>query len=164
MKKWFALFGLLLGLSSMVYAGTPQENFYVGQAPLSNTSLWTSTASTNASSNLTLAVAPAAGAGATASQCRVCATKFIIQIPTTTVVSILDGGTTNYTIFGVGLGTSSVSTLVLPEDHLGPLCASTGNTMNINLVNTAGLSTTPQAFNFEGYTTCGGTANKGPMQ
>lgn len=163
MEKWLGLLGLMLCLSAVSHAGTPQENLYLGQAPLSNTSIWSSTASVTSAVNLTAAIAPAAGAGAASTACRVCLTKFIVQIPTTTVVSVLDGATTNYTLYGLGLAASGVNTIVFPEDHLGPLCAAVGDTINVNLINTGGAAV-PQSFNYEGYTTCGGTANKGSMQ
>lgn len=164
MKKIVALVGLLLGLSSVSYAGTPMETYFSGQSGLSNTTVIGSTASTVGTANLVAAIAPVAGAGAASSTCRVCLTKFLVQIETMTVVSILDGATTGYTILGAGLGTTGTNTLALPEDHLGPYCASAGNTLTINSITTNGITANPQAISYEGYTNCGGTANKGSMQ
>lgn len=165
MKKLFVLSALLLSVAAIIHAGTPRENLYLGQAPLSHTTIIGSTASvvSNTTVAATVGVTSSTISGP-AQSCRNCFTKFVVQIPTYTVVSILDGNTTSYTLFGLGLGASGVNTLSLPEDHLGPLCFTAGNTTTFRMVNTAGSTTQPESFNYEGFTDCGGTYNAGPMQ
>ena len=161
MKKYLAVFGLLFGIAAVCRAGTPQETFYQGQSPLSGVSIIGSTATPTSIGNYTLTVAtPTAVNGVS---CRNCFTKFVVQIPTTTVVAIADRDTTVWTIYGLGLGSSGVNTLSLPEDHLGPFCSTAGNKTLITLTNTAG-NTVPASFNYEGYVECGGTNNAGSMQ
>lgn len=167
MKKWLGLVGLLFGLSALSYAGTPMENYYLGQAPLSNTTIIGSTASVASNVNLTVTVStPTSTIGFSGGSvsCRNCFTRFVVQVPTTTVVTFQDNNTTKWTLYGVGLGASGVNTLSLPEAHLEPWCTSSGNQSSFVLTNTGGASTNPQSFSYEGYTQCGGTANAGVMQ
>ena len=163
MLKIVAALGLIAGIAAISHAGTPQEAFYSGQAPLSNTTIIGSTYSATSAVNIstTPAAVTCSGGSATFSG-RNCFTKFFIQIPTTTVVSILDGGTTVQTILGSAIGTTGTNSLTLTEDHLGPMCHTAGNATTFNMVNTSGVAL-PQVFNFEGYTSCGGTSNKGPL-
>lgn len=165
MKKWLGLIGLLLGLSAVSYAGTPQETLFLGQSPLSQTTIIGSTASVTSAVNLILNVSTptAFNSGGGTYQGRNCFTRFMVQIPTTTVVTIVDNGVTKWTLYGLGLGASGVNTLSIPEAHLEPFCTAAGDATVINLTNTAG-SAVPQSFNYEGYTTYGGTNNGGPMQ
>lgn len=162
MKKLFGsigLLGLLIGFASVGQAGTPQDSFYSGQAPFSNTSIVGSTGTANATSALSVTLAPGSVNGAS---CRNCFTKFFVQIPTTTIINIVDGtssGTTVYAVDGLGLGASGVNSVQLTEDHLGPLCTTAGNSTVIN-VSSAG-TLVHQMVNYEGYTACGGTNNKG---
>jgi len=169
MKKLFMRLGLMFGVAfavlSVAHAGTPQEVFYMSQPNLSNTTIIGSTASANANQTFSATVAaPTCNAGSSTFSGRNCFTNFIIQIPTTTVLSILDGATTSYTIYGAGLGTSGVNTLQINRDHLGPICTTAGNSTTFNLVNGTSVVGSFSSFNYEGYTNCGGTANKGPMQ
>lgn len=165
MKKYLLALGLLMGAISMSYAGTPQETFYVGQAPLSGASIFTSTASASSNGNFTLTVATptAINSGGSTYTGRNCFTRFVVQIPTTTVVTIADGDTTKWTIYGSALGTTGSNTLSLPEDHLGPLCTSANSKTLFTLTNTSGNPANPSVINVEGYTTYGGTNNQGVM-
>lgn len=166
MKKCLAIVGLMLGLAGISRAGTPQETYFLGQSNLSGVSILASTASVSSNGNFTLTVATPTVlySGGGTYQGRNCFTKFVVQVPTTTVVTIADGDTTKWTLYGVGFGASGVNTKDLIEDHLGPWCTSVGNKTLFTLTNTAGLSTNPAAINVEGYTTYGGTLNAGPLQ
>lgn len=166
MKRSLGVLLSMFGVVAMCHAGTPQENYYMGQANLSGVTILASTASVTSNGNFTLTVATPTVlySGGGTYQGRNCFTKFVVQVPTTTVVTIADGDTTKWTIYGVGLGASGVNTKDFSEDHLGPWCTSVGNKTLFTLTNTGGLSTTPAAINVEGYTTYGGTLNAGPMQ
>lgn len=154
MKKMFMALGLLVGLAGVSRAGVALDQ---GAQPASyGTSIYGSTASVSSAVNLTATLAPGTVGG---NACRNCFTKFIVQVPTTTVVTILDGATTSYTLYGVGLGTAGVNTITLPEDHLGPLCLTAGSSTMFNLINTGGASGNPQVINYEGYTNCGVSRN-----
>lgn len=166
MKKALAVFGMLFGLASAGFAGTPQEVFFQGQNALSGATILTSTASTTSlgSSIFTLAIATptAINSGGTSYSGRNCFTKFVVQIPTTTVITIADGAVTKWTIYGIGLGTTGVTTKDFVEDHLGPWCTATGNATTFVLTNTGG-NAVPAVLNVEGYTTYGGVLNQGNM-
>jgi len=169
MKKLIAGLGVFFGLSVMAgisRAGIPVENYYMGQSPLSNTSIVISSASTNGTASLSMSVSPASqSSGGGTYSCRVCFTNFVVQIESTTVVTILDAGTTDYTIYGAGIGTNAVNTLSINRDHLGPVCFGAGDTAYIKAtVGTGDAAGNPQSIIAEGYTNCGGTLNKGPMQ
>jgi len=166
MKKCLAIVALMFGFAAIGRAGTPQENFYMGQANLSGTTILASTASTTSSGNFTLTIATPTVlySGGGAYQGRNCFTKFVVQVPTTTVVTIADGDTTKWTLYGVGFGASGVNTKDLIEDHLGPLCHSVRKKTFFTLTNAHGISTNPASINVEGYTTYGGTLNAGPLQ
>lgn len=167
MKKLLAGFGLLGALfacAGVSHAGTPAEAFYQGQAPLSGTTILGSTAATVSNVNLVVTVStPTSTIGSGTTSCRNCFTRFFVQVATTAVVSLADGPTTKWTIYGTALGTTGTNSLSIPEDHLGPWCTSTGNATVISVVNTLGNGANPQVVNYEGYTQCGGTANAGPM-
>lgn len=165
MKKLLAVVGLFLGLGSFAHAGTPQETYFQGQAPLSGTTILASTASVTSAGTfvLTVATPTAINYGGGTYNGRNCFTKFVVQVPTTTVVTIADNLTTKWTLYGIGLGASGVNTKDLIEDHLGPWCTAAGDQTVFTLTNTGGISTVPQAINVEGYTTYGGTNNAGPM-
>lgn len=160
------MLGLVLALTDVARAGTPQEAFYQGQAPLSNTTIQGSTASTTnlGTYTLTIATPTVINSGGSTYNGRNCFTRFIVQIPTTTVVTIADNNTTVWTLYGLGLGASGVNTLSVPEDHLGPFCTAAGDRTVITLTTTNGAGgSIPNSFNYEGYTTYGGTNNSGPM-
>lgn len=164
MKKLLAGLGLLFALVVVGHAGTPQEVYFVGQNPLSGATILASTASTTSNGNFTLTIATPTviNSGGSTYNGRNCFTKFVVQIPTTTVVTIADNNTTKWTLYGLGIGASGVNTLTLTEDHLGPWCTSAGSQTLFTLTNTNGLAV-PAALNVEGYTTYGGTNNQGPM-
>ena len=48
----------------------------------------------------------------------------------------------------------------MPEDHLGPLCFTAGNAVTLSAVGTP-VTGINNAINYDGYTVCGGYANKG---
>jgi hypothetical protein len=165
MKRLIAVFGLLLGMVAISHAGTPQENYYMSQPPLSSTSITASTASTNGTATLTLTVSTPAvvNSGGGTFNGRNCFTKFVVQVETGTVVTIADVNTTVWTLYGAGLGTTGTNTLTLPEDHLGPFCTGAGHQTLFTLTS-SGIAGNPQAIDVEGYTTYGGTNNLGgPM-
>lgn len=164
MKKLLGIMAMVLGLGAVAFAGTPQDQALPGQLPYSNTSIVGSTASTTSNANLSATVAPGSVFNGATASCRNCFTNFIMQIPTTTVVNVLDGGTTVQYIYGAALASSGVNTLSENRDHLGPLCLTTGSSTTFNLVNTGGVSTNPQVFNYEGYTQCGQPNQGGVMK
>lgn len=160
------MFGLLFALMGVAHAGTPQETYYSGQSSLSNATIYGSTASTTnlGTYTLTIATPTAINSGGSTFNGRNCFTRFIVQIPTTTVVTIADNNTTVWTLYGLGLGASGVNTLSVNEDHLAPFCTAAGDRTVITLTTTNGAGgSIPNAFNYEGYTTYGGTLNAGPM-
>lgn len=166
MKKLLGIIALVFGVVSLSHAGTPVEHFYMGQPPLSNTTIIKST-NTSTQVNVTMSVAPGTVSnGGSSISCRNCFTRFFVQESTNVVLNILDGGTTDYAINGIALGASGVNTLNIVEDHLGPLCFTTGNTTTFNAVVTGAFTGTanPISVTAEGYTNCGGTNNAGPMQ
>lgn len=165
MKKVLATFSLLLGFVSLSHAGTPQENYYQGQAPLSGATILASTSSASSVGTFTLTVSTptSINSGGSTYTGRNCFTRFVVQVPSTTVISMKDNSNTVWTLYGVGIGASGVNTLQIAEDHLGPWCTAAGDQSVFTLVNTGGSSTVPLSFNVEGYTTYGGTQNQGPM-
>jgi hypothetical protein len=164
MKKLLGIVGVLLGFGMVAFAATPQDQPLPGQIPYSNASIVGSTASTTSNANLTASVSPGTLFNGTSASCRNCFTNFMVQIPTTTVLNVLDGGTTVYYVFGTALGTSGVNTFSTSRDRLGPLCLTAGTATTFNLVNTNGVSTNPQVLNYEGYTQCGQPNQGGVMK
>lgn len=164
MKKLLGLFAVLLGFGSLAFAGTPQEAYFQGQAPLSSITILASTATPTSIGTYTLIVATPTNinSGGGTYTGRNCFTRFVVQVPTTTVVTMADNLTTKWTLYGVGIGASGVNTVQLTEDHLGPWCTATGDQTVFTLTNTNG-SSVPASINVEGYTTYGGTLNAGPM-
>lgn len=159
MRKLLAVAVLMCGVYGLSHAGTPQETYFQSQFPFSNVSIVGSTVSVSAAVSLTKTVAaPTCPNGASG---RNCFTNFIVQVPTTTIITFLDGTTTTYSLAGVGLASSGVNTLQINRDHLGPLCTSVGNSSSFVLTATGGVSTNPQGINYEGYTNCGGSNNAG---
>lgn len=168
MKKVFIMLSMLVGLGSLGYAGTPQEagGIFQGQGNLSGATILASSAATTsvpASLALTVSTPTVINSGGTTYTARNCFTRILVQMSTSTVLTIADNATTKWTIYGAGLGTTGTSTLSLPEDHLGPFCTAAGDQTVFTLTNTTGLSTNPESVNVEGYTTYGGSMNQGPM-
>lgn len=165
MKKLLAGLGLLFGFAVVSYAGTPQETYFQNQAPLSGTTILASTASVSSNGNfvLTVATPTVINSGGGTYTGRNCFTKFVVQVPTTTVITIADGNVTKWTIYGAGLGASGITTKDFAEDHLGPYCTAAGDQTTFTLTNTGGVAANPQSINVEGYTTYGGTNNAGSM-
>lgn len=164
MKKLLAVFGLTLGLVGISHAGTPQETYFQGQAPLSGNTILVSSASTS-SANITLVVSTptAVNSGGGTYTGRNCFTRFVVQVSTAATFTVKDNNATVWTFYGLGIGASGVNTLSLPEDHLGPLCTAAGDQTSFVITNSAG-SNLPESINVEGYTTYGGTLNAGVMQ
>lgn len=168
MKKWLALVSMLFAICSISYAGTPQESgsvpFQIG--PLSGTTILASSATTLGTATITLTVSTptVVNSGGGAYNGRNCFTKFVVQMSTMDVLTIADNATTKWTIYGAGIGTTGTNTLVLPEDHLGPYCTSSGNQSVFTITPTAANAGNPKVIAVEGYTTYGGTNNLGgPM-
>lgn len=167
MKKMIAVMGFLLGLATLSYAGTPQES---GQVPfqtgnLSGATILASSATTVGTVTVTLTVSTPTviNSGGSSYNGRNCFTRFVVQMATTTVLTIADNNTTVWTINGAGIGTTGTNTLSLPEDHLGPFCTAAGDRTVFTLTPTSGITANPTTINVEGYTTYGGTNNQGPM-
>lgn len=143
---------ILASLCKLSHAGGSQATFYSGQPPLYNTEIIGSSVTTLGTANLTVALAPGTVSG---SSCRNCFTKFFVQIPTTSIVTILDSGTTVQTIDGQGLAASGVNPYLLNYDNQSPMCLGFGNTTTINCVTTSGVTTNHQVINYEGFVSCG---------
>lgn len=165
MKKWLAVFGLMLGFIGISRAGTPQENYYQGQTPLSGATILTSTATPTSVGTFTLVVATPTviNSGGSTYNGRNCFTRFVVQVATGTVFTIADNNTTVWTLYGQDLGSTSPNTISLPEDHLGPFCTAAGDRTVFTLTNAVSSVGVPASINVEGYTTYGGTNNQGPM-
>lgn len=165
MKKVLGFIGLLFGFVAISHAGTPVENYYMGQPALSGVSIVVSSASTAGAANLRIVVANSSSTiGGGTTSCRNCFTKYIAQLSTTSILTVMDGGTTVQTIDGLALGSGGPATYTNSEDHLGPLCLAVGNTTTFLVSQTATGAANHHSINVEGYTNCGGTANAGPMQ
>lgn len=157
MKKWLLSLMLFLGAVSLSYAGTPKDqnpnswyNFQHGNAVIGSSF-------TAAGINNFALPAPGTSQG---QNCQTCLTKLILQLSGSATAYLLESGTTDYVILGQGLSvgsSSTVNTLSLPEDHLGPLCAQNGNTFSVNILPTSGAN--PAAVDFEGFVDCGGSRN-----
>lgn len=167
MLRLMAMLGFVAGISALGHAGTPQEN---GQVPsqtasFSGTTILTSSATTSGTATVTLTVSTPTviNSGGGTYNGRNCFTRFVVQMATTTVLTIADNATTVWTVNGAGLGTTGTNTIVLPEDHLGPFCTAAGDKTVFTLTPTAGNAVNPTTINVEGYTTYGGTLNSGPM-
>ena len=164
MKRLIAVFGLLFGMAAISHAGIPQETYFMGQGPLSNTtvqgSTWTAT-----SPNVTL-VSPTCTYGSSSYAGRICLTKEVVQLSTAAVFYALDAGTTVQYVQGFALSGSTTATgsntLSLPRDHLGPICFGAGDSVQLSVVGTA-VSTLNNVINWEGYTACGEVSNKGQV-
>lgn len=146
---------MLLLAIGIGYAGTPVENYYQGQAPLSNTSIYGSSNTVN-TATIPLSVPSCASGG----QARNCFTKIQIALTAGASYYALDGGTTVQFVTGGALGTSG-GLLTEVDDHLGPLCFASGTTTTLKIT---GGSAPSNFINYEGYTNCGGTDNQGPMK
>src|SRR5580698_2115891 len=99
MKKVIAVFGLLFGLAAAGFAGTPQESGTVpSQAgPLSGITILASTAATTsvpASLTLTVSTPTVLNSGGGAFNGRNCFTRIIVQMSTSTVLTVADNATT----------------------------------------------------------------------
>jgi len=161
MKKMLAVFGLLFGMATLSHAGTPQEQgmppYQVG--PLSATSIVTSSAAAlGGTFTLTVATPTVYNSGGGSYSGRICITKFVIQISSSSTVVIKDNNTTDWTIYGADSGVSQGQTLQLNDDHLGPFCIASGDQLQVAA---SGGVAGPESINVEGYTTYGGTNNTG---
>lgn len=158
MKKWLVFIGLLLGVSVASFAGIPIGNNYLGQSPLSNTSIYGSS-NTVTTIGITL-TPPTFNSGGLTQQCRNCFTRLAGSLTAGASYYVLDGGTTVQFVLGAGIA-STGGLFSYPEDSGTPLCFSSGQVTSIKVLG----ATTPSSFvNYEGYTNCGGTNNAGPMQ
>lgn len=157
MKRLLGIVGLVLGFTVLAHAGTPVENLYMSQPPLSNTTIL---GSSNTINTIGITIAPpTVNNGGTTQQCRNCFTRIVMGLTAGASYYTLDGGTTVQFVLGGQIG-SSGGVLSLPEDHLGPLCLTSGQTTTIKILG----AVAPSNFvNYEGYTQCGGTNNAGPM-
>ena len=159
MKKILASIGfafLLLGALSVVKAGTPlDQGMLQFQGPYSNSNIYVSTivASGVAANTNSFPALSAKNTGGPSG--RNCITKEILQLSVGTTFYLIDGalngGTTIQTILGSDLAASGSNTLVLSEDHLGPLCGTAGNAMYF-FVPAPAAATVTNSFSIEGYT------------
>ena len=164
MKKVLAVFGLLFGMAALSHAGTPQENGSVPNqsGPISATSIIASSASAAGGTfSLTVATPTVFNSGGGSYNGRICITKFVIQISSSSTVLIEDNGKTDWTLYGADLGVSQGQTLQLTDDHLGPFCIASGDQLTVAA---SGGTAGAESINVEGYTTYGGINNAGgPM-
>ena len=159
MKKLLAVCSLLLLAVGLSYAATPKDqspnqwtNFMHGNAIIASTFSVTGTPFWSVT-------APGTSQGVS---CQTCLTKILLQLSNSASTYILEGSTalgvnatTDYIILGQGLGAAGTyNTLVLPEDHLGPLCFQNGNTVFFNEP-----VSTFSVVDVEGFTDCGGSRN-----
>jgi len=166
MKKYLGLVALLMGLSGLAFAGTPQETFYQGQAPLSGTTILASSVSATSNGTFTLTVGSPTviNSGGGTYTGRNCFTNIGVQVSSTTSFTITDAGVVKYQINGLSLTSTGSFLHQITREHLGPLCMSANQQTVFILANTAGNAALPTSINVEGYTTYGGTNNAGPMQ
>lgn len=155
MKKWLMFAGLLFGLSTLSYSGTPVESYYSGQAGLSNTSIYGSSSTVN---NIALPVVPPACASGQVA--RNCFNKIQLGLTVGASYYALDGGTTVQFLVGGQIG-SSGGIHTFTDEHLGPLCLTSGQTTTFKVTGAAPPS---NFINYEGFTNCGGTDNAGVMK
>lgn len=164
MKKYLALVALMFGLAGAAMAGTPQETFYQGQAPLSGTTINRSSTSALGTATVTLTVAAptAINSGGGTYNGRNCFTNWDVQMGSYTILTIQDGSTEVKRTYGLQIS-STGGTQQYNRDHLGPFCTSANAATVFTLTPTSGNPAIPHGINVEGYTTYGGTNNAGPM-
>lgn len=153
------LIGGILLFSSKMYAAEPQDQgaqlsgkFFharINGSTVTQTNFPISVALANTSSN----------SGGQTINYQNCITKFIVQLSSTATFSVFDGASTTVAIMNIlgnSLGATYPNTIVLAEDHLGPLCGTPGNAFNM-VINTGTVSgvSVPMSINYEGYTTAG---------
>jgi len=166
MKKLLALitFVGLFAAAKPLFAGTALDQAgQNNQGPYTNTSIFTSSNPTSGgAATITLTTTTKNSSGQTIN-CRNCLTRIILQMSVGTTFYLIDGaatvGTTNYVVYGAGLGASGTNTLNIVEDHLGPLCSS-GPNMTLTMP-APSVNTVNNVINIEGYTYCGYANNSG---
>lgn len=168
MKKYLAVFGLIFGLAIASHAGAPQDQGAQLNGPFFHTALFSSTSTVASSFGPSVLITPPTAAGFAGFQN--CFTKFVVQMDTASYFTVYDGSFTGTTailqIAGNGIGTTGINTFTYPEERLGPLCVTAGNTTLVaistfNASNSgAGLSTYGTTIDYEGYTTAGPGSNK----
>lgn len=165
MKKVLAVFGMLFGFACISHAGTPQETYFQGQAPLSGTTILASSAAVSGGAfTLTVATPTVINSGGSTYTGRICITKFVLQVSSVAVVTFNDNSTAKWVLYGGALGTGNTNTLVLSDDHLAPWCIAAGDQLSVAITQGSGAATTAQqSVAVEGYSTYGGTENQGPM-
>lgn len=165
MKKLLGMLGLVFGMSVAAFAGTPQEVYFQGQAPLSGATILASSSAATSIGNLVLTISTptAINSGGSVYNGRNCFTDITVQMSTAAVLTIQDGATVKFNLYGSGLGTTGTNTRSISRDHLGPICTSTGNQTVMTITNTGGSALNAVAINTDGYTTYGGTNNSGSM-
>lgn len=164
------LLGLMVGITGLLHAGSVQDVALPGSGAVKVHSLIQGSSTTVASAAPTSLAVTAATAFNSAGQSfnyQNCFTKFVVQMSTQSSFTVYDGPvvTTNavLNVYGGFLGTGVGNTISLPEDHLGPLCLTAGNTTNLaistnSVVQGATSSSAGNTINYEGYTTCGAGA------
>src|ERR1700683_5644906 len=125
MKKYLVALGLLVGLAGISRAGTPQETYWQGQAPLSGTTIIASSSTASGSTGaftLTVATPTVINSGGGSYNGRICIKKFVIEVSSVATVTIKDNNTSDWTLYGAAIGTNVANTLQLTDDHLAPFC------------------------------------------
>jgi hypothetical protein len=162
MKKLILAGGLLCAILlsfGKAHAATPLDQAgQNAQGPYWNTTLLASSAPASSFNATIIFPALTKSSGGQTINARNCLTRLVLQMSVGTTFYLLDGGTTDYVIYGFGLGTSGTNTLNLAEDHLGPLCGTAGNTMTLSMP-APGANTPDNVINAEGYTFAGYTNN-----
>jgi hypothetical protein len=137
MKKLLVMVSMLF-LGALARAGVPIDQSPTNyQGPYWDSTLYISSVAASGQSLVSTFTAVTKGQSGYTASARICLTKLILQMTTGTTFYLIDGsltaGTTIQTIFGAGLGSSGTNTLVLTEDHLGPLCGTAGNALTLNM-------------------------------
>lgn len=160
MKKILLTLGALLA-GAQLYAATPLEQAgQVNQGPYSNTTIIGSSAPASGSAGTIIFPVVTKTSGGQTIQCRNCLTRVMMQLSVGTTFYLLDGGTTDYVVYGIGLGASGTNTHILSENSIEPLCGTYNNSMTLSIP-APGTATANNVINAEGYTFCGYANNSG---
>lgn len=151
MKKLFAsmlLLAGLLALPTLSHAGVPLGPRSDGQAY--HSAVYGSTATASGTTGVTAVLAPGSGF-------QNCFTRIEVQLNSNSTFYMLDGNTTSYAVYGIGLGMAGGATnypttpIAVPENPLEPYCLSSSVSTTLSLQGTGAAN----VINYEGYTTAG---------
>lgn len=143
MKKILIMFGALL-VTGALHAAIPLD-----QNPQANQEAYYDTPLLgNSTGFLTIAAPTAKIVGSTSYNGKNCLTRLIVQMTTSATFYLLDGNTTAYILYGQAFGATGPNTLNIAQQHLEPICATSGNAMTLNMTP---ASTGVNVANYEGY-------------